>query len=216
MASLLDEINEYKVSSKKKASPEKQRLYAQAIKELEASGVAQGLKEGDPAPDFSLPDATGQKVTLSEELAKGPVIISFYRGGWCPYCNLELRAYQRSLPEIQKIGARLIAISPQTPDASLSTKEKDELEFAVLSDKDGKVAAHYHLLFKLQDYLIDLYKESGIDLEARNGNEKWELPKPATFVINQKGIIVFAHVSSDYKLRTDPVEVINVVKGLGK
>lgn len=214
MTSLLKEINEYKAASQKKASPEKQRLNALAVKELEASGVAPGLKTNDQAPDFKLPDATGKEITLSDELKNGPVILSFYRGGWCPYCNLELRAYQRALPLIREAGAQLIAISPQTPDASLSTKEKDELEFIVLSDEGGKTAERYHLVFRLPDYLIQLYKQSGIDLEARNGNDKWELPKPATFVIAESGKIVFAHVSSDYKERTDPSEVIQIVQNL--
>lgn len=214
MATLLDDINEYKSSFNKKASLEKQKLYAQAIKELEASGVAQGLKTGDHAPNFTLPDATGKIVSLSETLTKGPVILTFYRGGWCPYCNLELRAYQRALPEIREAGAKLIAVSPQTPDASLTTKEKDELEFTVLSDVGGKVAHHYDLVFKLQDYLIDLYKQSGLDVPAHNGNDTWELPKPATFVIDQHGTIVFAHVDSDYRNRTEPSQVIKIVKGL--
>ncbi|GGL54937.1 peroxiredoxin-like family protein [Sporolactobacillus putidus] len=214
MASLIDEINEYKASSSKKASPEKKRINAQAIKKLEESGIAKGLKKGDHAPDFTLPDATGRNISLSDQLAKGPVILSFYRGGWCPYCNLELRAYQRALPEIKNAGAQLIAISPQTPDASLSTKEKDELEFFVLSDEGGEVAKAYDLLFKLQDELIELYKKSGIDLPAHNGNENWELPKPATFVVDQRGTIVFSHVDSDYKNRTDPEEVIGIVKAL--
>ncbi|MDN3955695.1 peroxiredoxin-like family protein [Sporolactobacillus laevolacticus] len=214
MATLLDDINEYKSSFNKKASLEKQKLYAQAIKELEASGVAQGLKTGDHAPNFTLPDATGKIVSLSETLTKSPVILTFYRGGWCPYCNLELRAYQRALPEIREAGAKLIAVSPQTPDASLTTKEKDELKFTVLSDVGGKVAHHYDLVFKLQDYLIDLYKQSGLDVPAHNGNDTWELPKPATFVIDQHGTIVFAHVDSDYRNRTEPSEVIKIVKGL--
>ncbi|EST13599.1 peroxiredoxin-like family protein [Sporolactobacillus laevolacticus] len=214
MATLVDDINEYKSSFNKKASLEKQKLYAQAIKELEASGVAQGLKTGDHAPNFTLPDATGKIVSLSETLTKSPVILTFYRGGWCPYCNLELRAYQRALPEIREAGAKLIAVSPQTPDASLTTKKKDELEFTVLSDVGGKVAHHYDLVFKLQDYLIDLYKQSGLDVPAHNGNNTWELPKPATFVIDQHGTIVFAHVDSDYRNRTEPSEVIKIVKGL--
>lgn len=181
---------------------------------MEASGVAQGLKTGDHAPNFTLPDATGKIVSLSETLTKSPVILTFYRGGWCPYCNLELRAYQRALPEIREAGAKLIAVSPQTPDASLTTKEKDELEFTVLSDVGGKVAHHYDLVFKLQDYLIDLYKQSGLDVPAHNGNDTWELPKPATFVIDQHGTIVFAHVDSDYRNRTEPSQVIKIVKGL--
>lgn len=214
MTSLIEEIEAYKATFKKKASPEKQNIYAQAIHELEESGVAQGLKVGDLAPDFSLPNATGKVVNLANELTKGPVILDFYRGGWCPYCNLELRAYQRALLEIKELGAQLIAISPQTPDASLSTQEKNDLEFAVLSDKDGLVANQYQLVFKLQDYLIDLYKQAGFDLEQSNGNEKWELPKPATFVLDQNGTIAFAHVNSDYKERTDPAEVLTVIKNL--
>jgi Peroxiredoxin len=214
VTSLVDEINAYKLASGKKASSEKKRLNALAIQELKESGVAPGLKTGDQAADFRLPDATGKEITLSDELKKGPVILSFYRGGWCPYCNLELRAYQRALPQIREAGAQLIAVSPQTPDASLSTKEKDELEFIVLSDQGGKTADRYHLVFKLPDYLIKLYKQSGIDLEARNGDDSWELPKPATFVVAESGKIVFAHVSSDYKERTDPAEVIKIVQSL--
>ncbi|WP_010631196.1 peroxiredoxin-like family protein [Sporolactobacillus vineae] len=214
MSSLTDEIDAYQAESKKKSSPEKQRLNARAIEELEKSGLAPGLKTGDQAPDFTLPDATGKEIALSGELKKGPVILSFYRGGWCPYCNLELRAYQRALPQIREAGAQLIAVSPQTPDASLSTKEKDELEFIVLSDQDGKIADRYHLIFKLPDYLIQSYRQSGIDLETRNGNDKWELPKPATFVLDKTGKITFAHVSSDYKERTDPAKVIDIVKNL--
>ncbi|MCO7176195.1 peroxiredoxin-like family protein [Sporolactobacillus kofuensis] len=216
MTSLHEEINATIASFKKKASQEKQRLYAQAIKELEESGVAQGLKIGDKAPNFSLPNPSGKIVNLSDELTKGPVILNFYRGGWCPYCNLELRAYQRALPEIHELGAQIIAISPQTPDASLTTQEKDALEFPVLSDKDGEVANHYQLIFKLQDYLIDLYRQAGFDLEKSNGNQKWELPKPATFVLDQKGTIIFAHVSSDYKERTDPTKVLTIIRNMNK
>jgi len=214
LASLLNDINDYKASFNKKASQEKKRLFAQAIKELEESGVAQGLHVGDPVPDFTLPDVTGKSISLSEVLAKGPVILTFYRGGWCPYCNLELRAYQRVLPEIKESGAQLIAISPQTPDASLSTKEKDELEFLVLSDEGGKVAQQFDVVFKMQDYLIDLYKQSGMDIPAYNGDETWDLPKPATFVIDQQRNIIFTHVDSDYRNRTEPSEVIKIVKSL--
>jgi peroxiredoxin len=214
MASLLNDINAYKASFSKKASQEKKHLFAQAIKELEESGVAQGLHVGDPAPDFTLPDATGKGISLSKLLADGPVILTFYRGGWCPYCNLELRAYQRALSEIKESGAQLIAISPQTPDASLSTKEKDELEYLVLSDEGGKVAQQFDLVFKMQDYLIDLYKQSGMDIPAHNGDETWELPKPATFVIDQQRNVIFAHVDSDYRNRTEPSEVIKIVKNL--
>lgn len=184
---------------------------AQATKELEDSGVAQGLKEGDKVPDFKLPDATGKTVSITEELSKGPVILTFYRGGWCPYCNLELKAYQRELDSIKDAGATLIAISPETPDASLSTKGKNELEFIVLSDEGNNVAERFNLIFKMPDYLIEIYKAAGLNVAGHNGNNDWELPKPATFVIDQSGKIVFAEVDSDYTKRVEPSKVIEIV-----
>ena len=129
MNSLLEEIKSYKNQFKQKAPAEKQRLMAQATQELRDSGMAPGLAVGDQAPLFELPHADGTMVDLKALLEKGPVIVTFYRGGWCPYCNLELRAYQRELAAIQEKGATLVAISPETPDYSLSTKEKNELDF---------------------------------------------------------------------------------------
>ncbi|MGE6614161.1 peroxiredoxin-like family protein [Peribacillus sp. NPDC076916] len=214
MTTLLEEIKAYKEAFKQKAPEEKQKLMAQATKELEESGVAQGLKEGNQVPDFKLPDATGKMVSITEELSKGPVILTFYRGGWCPYCNLELKAYQRELDSIKDVGATLIAISPETPDASLSTKEKNELEFIVLSDEGNKVAEQFNLVFKMPDYLIEVYKDSRLDIVGHNGNDAWELPKPATFVIDQSGKIVFAEVDSDYTKRVEPSKVIEIVKNI--
>ncbi len=212
MTTLLEEIKAYKDTFKQKAPQEKQRLMAQATKELEESGAAQGLKEGDQIPDFRLPDATGKMVSITKELSKGPIILTFYRGGWCPYCNLELKAYQRELNSIKETGATLIAISPETPDASLSTQEKNDLEFIVLSDEGNKVADQFNLMFKMPDYLIEVYKESGLDVAGHNGNDTWKLPKPATFVIDQSGRIIFANVNSDYTERTEPSKVIEIAK----
>ncbi|WP_227394516.1 peroxiredoxin-like family protein [Jeotgalibacillus aurantiacus] len=212
MATLLEEIKSYKETFKQKAPEEKQRIMAQATKELEESGIAKGLKTGDQVPDFTLSDATGQSVSLKEELSKGPVIITFYRGGWCPYCNLELKAYQAKLPDIQDAGAQLIAISPETPDSSLSTKEKNNLQYKVLSDEKNRVAEQFDLVFKMPDYLIDVYKDSGLDVPGHNGNEDWELPKPATFIVAQSGEIIFADVDSDYTKRTAPEKVIDILK----
>ncbi|XQY92921.1 peroxiredoxin-like family protein [Metabacillus sp. HB246100] len=211
---LLNDIAAYKEAFKQKAPEEKQKLMAQATKELEESGVAQGLKQGEKIPNFQLPSATGETVSIKDELAKGPVILTFYRGGWCPYCNLELKAYQRELEAIKEAGATLIAISPEQPDASMTTKEKNDLEFIVLSDEDNKVAEQFNLVFKMPDYLIDIYKESGLDVEAHNGNADWELPKPATFVVDQTGSIVFADVDSDYTKRVEPAKVIEIVKNM--
>jgi len=214
MTTLLKDINSYKETFKKKAPEEKKKLMAQATKELTELNVAKGLTIGDKVPDFKLPDATGKVVSITEELSKGPVILSFYRGGWCPYCNLELKAYQRELESIKDAGATLIAISPETPDASLSTIEKHDLEFIVLSDDHNKVAEQFDLVFKMPDYLIDIYKSSGLDVAGRNGNDDWELPKPATFVIDQTGEIIFAEVDSDYTKRVEPSNVIDIVKNI--
>lgn len=214
MTSLLEDIKNYKDEFNRKAPEEKKQLMAKATAELEESGIAKGLQTGELAPNFTLPDATGHEISLAKQLANGPVILTFYRGGWCPYCNMELRAYQRELNVIREAGAQLIAISPETPDISLSTKEKNELDFIVLSDEGGKVAEQYDLVFKLPDYLIDVYKSSGLDIPGHNGNENWELPKPATFVVDKDETVVFADVNSDYTKRTEPTAVIDIVRKL--
>lgn len=214
MTSLLEDIRAYKEKFKQKAPKEKQETMAKATQELKDSGIALGLKTGDKAPQFTLPNASGQLVSLNEILADGPVILTFYRGGWCPYCSLELKAYQRELSAIKEAGATLIAISPETPDSSMSTKEKNELEFIVLSDDRNQVAQEFDLVFKMPDYLIDVYKESALDVPGHNGNDDWELPKPATFVIDQSGTIVFAQVESDYTQRVEPSHMVDVVRNL--
>lgn len=205
---LLEEIKAYKEQFKQKAPAEKQRLMAQATQELKDSGMASGLVIGDQAPMFELPHADGTQIDLKVLLQKGPVIVTFYRGGWCPYCNLELRAYQRELAQIEEKGATLVAVSPETPDYSLSTKEKNELDFYVLSDVDNQVARQFDLVFDMPDYLIEIYEASGLRVDSHNGNEDWQLPKPATFIIQPDGTISFSDVPSDYTERVDPKTVI--------
>ncbi|WLR42157.1 peroxiredoxin-like family protein [Bacillus carboniphilus] len=211
---LLEDIKSFKEKFKQNAPQEKQELMKRATEELEKSGVAKGLKEGERIPRFQLSDATGRMVSIDEELSKGPMILTFYRGGWCPYCNLELRAYQKELQSINNAGIQLVAISPQTPDASLSTKEKNELAFTVLSDEGNEVANQFNLVFQMPDYLVEVYKESGLDVPAHNGNDNWELPKPATFVVDQSGKIVYAEVHSDYTVRVEPLKVVELAKNI--
>jgi len=211
MSTLLEEIQAYQKQFRQKAPEEKQRLMAQATAELAASDGAKGLTVGDEAPRFTLPNASGQSVSLEDLLQNGPVIVTFYRGGWCPYCNLELRAYQRELGKIEANGATLVAISPETPDHSLSTQEKNDLAFQVLSDVENVVARQFDLVFDMPDYLIDVYKASGLDVAGHNGNEDWQLPKPATFIIQPSGKISFADVPDDYTKRTDPSAVIKLL-----
>ena len=189
-----------------------QAVMAEKTAELQAQHlVEKAHKVGDRLPDFELPDATGKTVKISELLTSGPVVISFYRGGWCPYCNLELRALQQALPEFQKYNAQLIAISPETPDNSLSTQEKNELEFAVLSDVDNIVAKKLGLVFELSEALRPIYKNFGIDVAAHNGNEKYELPMPATYVVDTDGIIRYAFVSEDYIERAEPSDILAAI-----
>jgi peroxiredoxin len=180
---------------------------------LAASGLAaRALEAGDAAPDFILPDVHGEPVRLRALLDKGPVVVVFYRGGWCPYCNLHLRGFQRRLPEFHELGATVVAISPQLPDNSLSTKEKDELAFPVLSDVGNKVARQFGIVFELSDGLVELYRKFGHALEDFNGADgSRELPVPATFLLDGQGTIRLAHVDVDYTRRIDPDDVIGVL-----
>ncbi|NEQ31519.1 MAG: AhpC/TSA family protein [Leptolyngbya sp. SIO4C5] len=188
---------------------------AQALTELQASDIADNsLKAGDRVPNFSLPNAVGQTVGIQDLLQTGPVVISFYRGSWCPYCNLELKALQQALPEIETQGANLVAISPQTPDSSLSTAEKHDLSFEVLSDVGNQVAKEFGLVFTLPAYLRPIYENFGIDLPAHNGDETFELPVPATYVVRTDSTIVQAYVNVDYTQRQDPAEIVAGLKDL--
>ncbi|WP_261303673.1 peroxiredoxin-like family protein [Paenibacillus andongensis] len=188
--------------------------FEQSIQGLRDSGIAKGLVVGAKAPDFTLDNQTGKSITLSEENAKGPVILTFYRGEWCPFCNLELRAYQRIMDSIHEADAQLLAISPQTPDHSLNFQEKNELSFHVLSDLRNQIAEKYQLIFKLPDNLHEIYRSLGFALEEFNGNDSWELPVPATYVIDKQGIIRMASVNPDYRTRMEPVEVLNFLRSL--
>ena len=175
--------------------------------------AARALKVGDHAPDFILPDVHGEPVRLRALLDQGPVVVVFYRGGWCPYCNLHLRGFQRRLPEFRELGATVVAISPQLPDNSLSTREKDELAFPVLSDVGNKVARQFGIVFELSDELVELYRQFGHALEDFNGADgSRELPVPATFLLGGEGAIRLAHVDADYTRRLDPDVVIEVLK----
>lgn len=176
--------------------------------------TAGAVSTGDPAPPFELPNAIGQTVRLADLLAQGPVVLAFYRGGWCPYCSLELKALQEALPALTEAGARLVAVSPQTPDATLSTREKKELQFDVLSDVGNAVAREYGLVFEVPADLVDAYRGFGIDLEGANGDATHELPMPATYVIGTDGTVRYAFVDPDYTKRAEPSDVLQALERL--
>lgn len=197
------------------APPEIHPIMERATAELVASGQAQrALKAGDHAPSFELNDPQGNPQSSTNLLAKGPLVVSFYRGVWCPYCNLELQALQDALPRFQALGASLIAISPQTPANSRKSERENKLVFPILSDVHSEVAAAFGIRFELPDYLIDLYKNLKNDLPTFNADPSWSLPMPARYVIGQDGIIAYAEVNPDYTLRPEPESMLPVLERL--
>lgn len=176
---------------------------------------AQGLKVGDKAPLFSLKNHLGKTVELRSLLGKGKVIISFYRGEWCAYCNLEIKALQDRLSDFQTLGASLIAITPESADHSLSIVKKHQLKFPVLTDLGSIVAKTYKLVFELSEEANTIYEKFGIHVEKRNADHSRTLPVPATFVIGEDRIIKYAFVDADYSNRAEPEEIVAVLKQSG-
>ena len=186
---------------------------------VRASGVINNaLKIGQSVPDFTLPDAFGKKVSLKELLAQGPVVISFYRGEWCPFCNIELRGFQEVLPKMKDLGATLIAISPEKPDHGILMAEKNKLMFPVLSDHGNNVARKFGIVFKIGNELREfMNSEFNNDLAVRNGEESYELPVPATYVVDTLGVIRFANVDVDFMTgRAEPQTVIAALEAIAK
>jgi peroxiredoxin len=184
---------------------------AEALQENHTSILK--LVAGDKAPDFSLSNATSETIKLAEMLKIGKVVLTFYRGSWCPYCNLQLNMYQQALPEIKALGGQLVAVSSQTPDESLNIKEKNELEFEVLSDNGNTVARQYTTVFRNGDAPIKTMTELGFDFDAHYSDYSREIPVPAVFIIEQDGIISFAKaISGDYRNRVEPEEIIDSLK----
>jgi peroxiredoxin len=210
---LKQELDARRAKSAQNAPPERSAAFQRGVDQLIADGIAdRAVKEGDIAPDFSLPNARGDQISLYACLARGPVVLAFYRGGWCPYCNMQLRAYQAILPEFRSLGATLIAISPETPDASLSTTEKNELEFEVLSDINSDAGRAFRLMFELPDELQAIYTEMGNDLARRNADGKWHLPIPATYVIDANKRVTLAFLDADYRNRLEPADIIAALR----
>jgi peroxiredoxin len=185
------------------------------IKKLAESGLAErALKIGASIPECILPNERNEEIDVHSILRTQPVIISFFRGQWCPYCNLELRAFQEVLPVIKKLHAQLVAISPQTPNYSLSTQQRNELEFDLLSDRGNKVSRSFGLVFRLSDAMKELYRKYRMSVPRYNGDDSWELPVPGTFVVDTNGIIRGRFVDADYTKRADPRDVTDVLHEL--
>jgi peroxiredoxin len=210
--SLKQQLAEYLAGWRERVPAERQAIIERHIEQLRGVIARTMLKVGARAPAFALPSATGAMVDLGTLLKNGPVVVTFYRGGWCPYCNLELKAFQDVLPEIKAAAAALVAISPEKPDDTLSTAEKNALAFDVLSDVGQKVGRAFGIVYDFTDELRGAYQGLGRDIPALNGTPgEWALPVPATYIVDGDGTIIYAHANVDYRDRGDPRDVLAVL-----
>ena len=216
MSRLIDTINEYQEAFKKKAPIEVQETMLKATKELADASISKNaLKVGDVVNNIKLPNAVGNEISLFDILESHDfAIVSFYRGVWCSYCNFELKALQSRNQEFIELGAKLVAISPQSPDSSLTTQEKNELTFEVLSDNNNIIAKEFGLVFSLAEELRPIYLSFGINIPSNNDEESYEIPMPATYVINKNKEIVFSFIDEDYTKRCEPQDIIDTLKSL--
>jgi peroxiredoxin len=211
--SLKELLAEYRAGWYKRVPPDRQAIMERHIQQLRTGAIQHRmLKVGDKAPAIVLGNAKGEIVDVGTLLKNGPVIVAFYRGGWCPYCNIELRAFEAVLPRIAAAGASLVAISPEKPDDSLSTAEKNALSFEVLSDVGHTVGRAFGLVYEFTDELRGAYHGFGLDIPAVNGTPgEWALPVSATYVIDSNGTIIYAYTDVDYRDRADPEDVLKVL-----
>ncbi|MDQ0904245.1 peroxiredoxin [Streptomyces canus] len=215
MTSLNAELRTFYEARQQQIPAEIRQIMQRASQELADSGQAdRALPAGAQAPRFSLLSATGQTLVLDDLLNDGPVVLTFYRGAWCPYCNIALRSLQQHHETITARGARLVAVSPQIPDESLTLTEKHDLAFDVLSDIGSDTAKQYGLAFDLPDDLAAVYDKLGFDLQRVNGGHPRTLPLPATYVIDRDGTIRWAFVDPDYTTRAEPADIIAALDAL--
>ena len=210
-------VEQYMEKSKNEKSPfsaSDMAVMEKAGKDLASNMPAPGIKVGEKAPEFVLNNAFGKPVSLKAKLIEGPVVLVFYRGAWCPFCNMHLHVLQESLPEMKKLGAQLITVTPQKPDKSIEQFREKGYPFEVLSDLDSKVMKDYKLYFELPADLVDVYKKHGLDIETFNGEGRNVLPVPGSFVIDTNGIVRAMYADTDYKKRMEPSAIIEALQSL--
>ena len=210
-------VEQYMEKSKKEKSSypaSDMAVMEKASKDLASSMPAPGIRVGEKAPDFVLNNALGKAVSLKDKLKQGPVVLVFYRGAWCPFCNMHLHVLQGNLPEFKKYGAQLITITPQTPDKSVEQFKEKGYPFEVLSDLDSQVMKDYRLYFELPADLVEVYKNHGLDIETFNGKGRNVLPVPGSFVIDTNGIVRAMFADTDHKKRMEPSAIIDALKAI--
>jgi peroxiredoxin len=214
--SLQDKLDALRTEFETKMAPtEVVAVMHRVTDELIASGQAErALRAGDRAPSFTLPDADSKLVSSTDLLAKGPLVVTFYRGAWCPYCNLDLQALEGARSEIEARGATLVAISQQTAPNSRKAQRTNKLGFPILSDKGGELAARFGIRWDMPEDLQQIHKQLGVNLVAFNGEDSWTLPMPARYVIGRDGIIAYAEINPDYTRRPEPSDIFPVLDRL--
>jgi len=213
MGALTEAIDAYDAQKREKLPGEILETMAGATSELKALGIEErSLRAGDPMPDFRLPNQKGELRRFSDYLAESPVVLNIYRGGWCPYCNMEMKALHDALPQIEAQGARLVGMAPETPDNAMETAERHRIHIEILSDAGNLVAERLGLVFELPEVLRPIYQKLGIDVPAYNGDDSFKLPVPATFIVGQDGIVLHAFVNADYTKRLEPSEIVSFLE----
>jgi len=212
----LKELTDAKIESGRQANPQFMSGVDDVIKQAKAFQKGKdAIKIGQKSPNFELPNPEGKSISLAVLLSKGPVVITFYRGNWCPYCNLQLRALQERLDDIHALGATLVAISPQVPDGSLTKDEISNMDFIVLSDQDAKVALQYGVAWEVPAFLTEHMRvDRKLDLKEINNGNGTILPIPATFILDTDGVVTWSYVNVDYRTRSEPDEIIEALKNL--
>lgn len=212
---LQNQLDDFKAKFKTMAPEDAFEAFARSTQELIDSGQAErALKAGDQLPDFTLTDADRTEVTLKELLAKGPVVLSFYRGVWCPYCNIELKALEQVAGDIRARGATLVAVSMQGAADSRKSQKDNGLSFPILTDKNGELSAKLGIRWALQDYAIPYHQGFGVELPRIHGDGQWNLPMPARYVVDTAGTIAYAEVNPDYTRRPEPSDLFPVLDDL--
>jgi peroxiredoxin len=205
-----EQSEQLKAAAAERLPAEVVEVFDRSIQDILDQGIpADSIKAGDVLEPFTLDDATGTPVGLGQIVESGPAVIVFYRGGWCPYCNVALRTYQRELlPRLDAFGTRLVAISPQSPDQSLSTVEKAELAFTVLSDPGSRVARSLGIAFQQADEVLAAQRQLGLDLAQVNAEGATALPRPTVLIVDQNRTVRFIDVQPDYTARTEVADIL--------
>jgi peroxiredoxin len=209
MTKLQTTIDAYNAEKREKMPADVLAVMETSTRTLKASGIEnRAFRTGDVMPDFTLPNQNGERRSLSGYLAESPLVLNIYRGGWCPYCNMEMKALHDALPAIEARGARLVGMAPELPDKALDTAERAGLAIDILSDQGNVVAERLGLVFELPQELRPIYEQFGLDIAAYNGDKSFKLPVPATYIVDQDARIVFDFVNADYTRRAEPDEIV--------